>query len=296
MRSRRFNAVYFLLVLAVVANVARADDNHTIKASADAFVAAFNKGDANAVAAMWTDKGVLVDELGRRFEGRPQIEAAYVEFFKAHPGVQIKVTSGDVRKLMGDSLLEEGTTSLTPAPAGTNGESKYSAVHVQQNGQWLMSNVREWPPASPKDSKLLKDFDWLVGTWTAEERGAKSEVVCRWLPNNSYLERRYKVTAVDGKTTEGVQLIGLNPHTGQVVSWGFGFDGGHTIGAWVPRPNGWGIDAAGITPDGVTTHAMNLFTKLDNNAFSWQSVDRTVAGQSRPNTDEIIFKRSEAKK
>jgi uncharacterized protein (TIGR02246 family) len=296
MRSRRFIAVYFLLTLAVVAGVARADDNDTVKASADAFVAAFNKGDANAVAALWTDKGVLVDELGRRFEGRPQIEAAYVEFFKAHPGVQIKVTPGDVRKLMGDSLLEEGTTSLTPAPAGTNGESKYLAVHVQQNGHWLMSNVRELPPASPKDSKLLKDFDWLVGTWTAEERGATSEVVCRWLPNNSYLERRYKVTAVDGKTTEGVQLIGLNPHTGQVVSWGFGFDGGHTIGAWVPRPNGWGIDAAGITPDGVTTHAMNLFTKLDDNAFSWQSVDRTVAGQSRPNTDEIIFKRSEAKK
>lgn len=296
MRSRLFNSVYFLLAIAVVTNVARADDNDTIKASADAFVAAFNKGDAKAVAALWTDKGVLVDEIGRRFEGRPQIEAAYVEFFKAHPGVQIKVTPGDVRKLMGDSLLEEGTTSLTPAPAGTTGKSKYSAVHVQQNGQWLMSNVREWPPASPKDSKLLNDLGWLVGAWTAEERGAKSEVVCRWLPNNSYLERRYKVTAADGTTTEGVQLIGLNPRTGQVVSWGFGFDGGHTIGAWVPRPNGWGIDAAGITPDGVTTHAMNLFTKLDDNAFSWQSVDRSVAGQSRPNTDEIIFKRSAAKK
>jgi uncharacterized protein (TIGR02246 family) len=296
MHRRHFIPIYFLLALTVVANVARADDNDTVKASADAFAAAFNKGDAKAVAALWTEKGVFVDETGRRFEGRPQIEAAYVEFFQAHPGVQIKVTPGTVRKLMGDSLLEEGTTSLTPAPKGTNGESKYTAAHVNQNGQWLMSNVREWPASAPKDSKLLYDLGWLVGTWTAEERGAKSEVVCRWLPNNSYLERRYKVTAADGTTTEGVQLIGLNPRTGQVVSWGFGFDGGHTIGAWVPRPNGWGIDAAGITPHGVTTHAMNLFTKLDDDAFSWQSVDRTVAGQSRPDTGEIIFKRSDAKK
>ena len=89
-----------------------------------------------------------------------------------------------------------------------------------------------------------------------------------------------------------MQLIGVNPRTGQIVSWGFNSDGGHTIGTWMPQENGWAIDAVGMRADGTETHALNLLTKLDENAYAWQSVGRSVAGQSLPDTGEIILKRS----
>lgn len=274
---------------------ALADDSTVIGQSVDAFTKAFNNHDAKAVAALWTEKGRLVDETGRVFNGRSEIEQAYAEFFRANPNVKITVQPGTTRKLFDASLLEEGTAMIDPAPRDTSGTSNYTAVHVEQNGKWLMSNVREWSGTAPADSKLLQDLGWLVGTWTGEEHGATTTIECRWLPNNSYLERKFTVTAADGTTIGGIQLIGANPRTGQVVSWGFNYDGGHTIGAWFPRENGWGIEAAGVKPDGTSTHAINIITRIDDNGYSWQSVERKSGDQSLPNTDQIVLKRSEAK-
>ena len=46
-----------------------------------------------------------------------------------------------------------------------------------------------------------------------------------------------------------------------------------------------------MTADGTETHAINMLTKLDDNAYSWQSVGRSAAGQALPDTGEIILKR-----
>lgn len=39
------------------------------------FIAAFEKGDAKAVAAFWTDNGDYVDQTGREFKGRAAIQS-----------------------------------------------------------------------------------------------------------------------------------------------------------------------------------------------------------------------------
>jgi len=41
---------------------------------------------------------------------------------------------------------------------------------------------------------------------------------------------------------------------------------------------------------------VNVLTKLDENAYSWQSVQRTAGGQSLGDTDEVILKRTPAAK
>ena len=57
-----------------------------IRATAAAFVEAFNRGDARAVAALWTADGSAADDSGTIYKGRPAIEAQYAELFKQHPG------------------------------------------------------------------------------------------------------------------------------------------------------------------------------------------------------------------
>ena len=49
----------------------------------------------------------------------------------------------------------------------------------------------------------------------------------------------------------------------------------------------------GLRSDGADTHAVNLLMKLDDNAYAWQSVGRSVADEPRPDTDEIILKRAD---
>jgi len=292
MRCQRWVAALIVLLTSFAAAVAGAAEDAAIRASSEAFVRAFDAADAKAVAALWTVDGTLVDAGGETFSGRPAIEAAYAEFFKSLPGAKIQVDIDSVRMLGSDTALEEGhATVTTPASAG-NRPAKYLAVHVKRDGKWFMASVHEAPAAPTANSSSLARLDWLVGTWAAEERGATSTVTCRWLPNKSFLERKYSVTAADGTTTSGVQLIGADPRSGSIVSWGFNSDGGRTMGTWLAHPNGWAIEMVGLNAEGIDTRAVNVLTKLDNNAYAWQSVGRSVGGTPLPDVDEIVFKRT----
>ncbi len=64
-----------------------------IRASADAFTTAFDRGDAAVVAALWTSDGEYIDDAGRRFSGRAEIERQYAKFFADHPGQKSKSKS-----------------------------------------------------------------------------------------------------------------------------------------------------------------------------------------------------------
>jgi uncharacterized protein (TIGR02246 family) len=44
---------------------------------AEAFVAAFNKGDAKALAGFWTPDGMYRDQTGNDYKGRPAIEKMF---------------------------------------------------------------------------------------------------------------------------------------------------------------------------------------------------------------------------
>jgi uncharacterized protein (TIGR02246 family) len=264
-----------------------------VRATSGSFITAFNKGDAKAVAAHWTEDGDYTDESGAKFSGREAIEREYARFFAAHPGHKIKLTI-DSLKLLGDSAaIEDGRASLDPPPAGAPATSKYTAIHVKADGKWLMSTVRDSRIETPSTYGNVADLEWLIGTWTAEEHGARTESVCRWVAGKSFVERSYTVTRADGTTASGVQLIGWNPQGGRVQSWNFSSDGGHAIGVWTPRDGGWSAEIRGTTGDGTPTTAVNLLTKLDDNAYVWQSVNRTAGGQPLADTGEVILKRSE---
>ena len=232
--------------------------------------------------------GTLVDSGGETFSGRPAIEAAYAEFFRERPGAKIEVTIDSVRMLGSDAAIEEGHASVSFPSCEGSGSARYTAVHVKQDGQWLMAMVHETPATA--SSSQLADLDWMVGSWSAEERGATSNVTCQSLANKTFLERKYMVTAADRTTTSGVQLIGLDPRTGGIVSWGFNSDGGRTIGTWMPHPNGWAIESVGLSADG-SRHASG-----ERALEARRECVRLAIGRSQhrraipPNVDEIVFR------
>lgn len=262
-----------------------------IRAESRAFVEAFNQRDAKAVARLWTENGTYTDETGRTFRGREDIEQAYAEFFAENPDATIRIVISSLELLSDSAAIEDGRAELEPAPAGPPGISNYTAVHVKTDGKWLMASVRDTWSELPSAHRNVADLEWLIGTWTAEGHGARSEAVCRWVANKSFVERQYTTTHHDGTTLSGVQLIGWNPERGQVQSWNFSSDGGHAVGFWTPQQNGWSAEMHGVTGDGARTAATNILTRLDENAYAWQSVGRTLDGASIPDTDEIVLKR-----
>ncbi len=266
-------------------------DLAAIRATSDAFVEAFNKGDAKSVASLWTGDGDYIDDSGRAFAGREAIEKAYAEYFAANPGARIRIAIDSLRLLSGSKAIEDGRTMVDPPPAGSPAIGKYTVIHVKVDGKWLMSTVRDSRAETPSAYPKVADLEFLIGVWTAEENGVGTESVCRWVSNKSFVQRTYTVTHVDGTTVSGVQMIGWNAGEGHVQSWDFSPDGGHAVGIWSPRAGGWTAEVRGVTGDGVPTAAINLLTRLDDNAYVWQSVDRTLGRNALPDTDEVVLKR-----
>jgi uncharacterized protein (TIGR02246 family) len=262
-----------------------------IRESSRAFEKAFNSGDAKAVAALWKIDGDYTNGMGQVFAGRDAIEQEYSNFFAEQKGKRIRVVIDSLR-LLGDSVaIEDGYAMLEPAPEGPPATSKYTVVHLKVDGQWLMSTVRDSRIESPSGWQNISDLEWLVGTWVAEEHGVRMESVCRWVANKSFVERKYTVTQPDQTSTSGVQLIGFNPQMGYVQSWDFGPDGGHAVGVWDAHQGGWTAAMRGVTGNGADTASVNTLTRLDENAYVWQSMQRRIGNIEMPDTDEVVMRR-----
>ena len=105
------------------------------------------------------------------------------------------------------------------------------------------------------------------------------------------MERKYTVTHLDGSQTSGMQLIGWNPTENHIQSWTFEPQGGHATDVWSPTENGWSSVVQGTTGDGVPSRSVTLLQRLDDNAYVWQSVQRSLGGLALPDTDEVVLKR-----
>jgi uncharacterized protein (TIGR02246 family) len=262
-----------------------------IRTASDLFVAAFNKQDAKAVAALWTEDGEYIDDTGRVLVGRAEIEKDYQEFFAAHPEAKIQITIDSVRLLSKDAAIEDGHAAVA-SPTGDAGQfAKYTVVHAKVGDRWLMASVRDAVIETQAAVSSAADLDWLIGTWVAEEHGVKTESVCRWVVDGRFIERQYTTTQLDGTESTGLQLIGWNPQGGHVQSWSFSPEGGHAVGIWKPQLEGWTAQMQGVTGDGTLTTSINQLRRLDDNTHVWQSIQRTVGGIAIPNTDEVIMKR-----
>ena len=276
--------------------VAESPDITAIRATSQAFVTAFNQSDAKAIAVLWTETAEYVDDAGRKFSGRDAIEQGYAEFFSQNTGVKIEVMIDSLRLLSESAAIEDGTSALALADSGVVAMGRYTAIHVKVDGKWKMSSVRDSAIEAPLAQRNLADLNWLIGTWVAEDRGNVNESVCEWVANQSFVQRKYTVTHLDGSQDSGVQMIGWNPQGNHIQSWTFEPAGGHSIGIWSPTESGWTAIVKGTTADGVSSGSVNSLRRLDENAYVWQSTQRSLGGINLPDTDEVVLKRQPAAK
>lgn len=262
-----------------------------IRATVASFEKAFNAGNAQAVAAHWAQDGELIDESGYRFAGREEIAAAYKAFFAENKGVTLTTSVNQLRMINAESAIEDGESTLHPAPAGAPATARYTAVHVKRDGKWLMYSVRESRLESSGNYDDLADLENMIGTWTSESNGVMFEATSQWMANKNFIEQTFSSTQNGQTVSSGKQIIGWDPQTQNVVSWTFTSDGGHAFGVWTPHETGWTIETTGTMADGTQTTAVNIMSKIDDNALAWRSVNRTAGAFSVLDTDEVVLRR-----
>ncbi len=275
---------------------ANANEAH-IRAGAQAFIKAFNAGDAKALAEMFMPNGTIADEQGNVFKGRKAIEEQYAALFKAHPGTQMQIDIKSIDFPSGTTAVEDGVTQLMTKDSDPPSAARYTVLHVQQDGKWLMASVRESAIPVASNFAQLQELGWLVGAWESKSDGVTAHSQVRWIANKSFLQRTFSVNRNGMQVASGMQVIGWDPRSERIVSWTFDSSGGHGMGVWNAMPEGWGIDSAGVTADGVPTTAKDHLIRVpgETNVFGWRSVDRKLGDTKIPDVPEVVFDRVTSK-
>ena len=271
----------------------KAKEEAAIQKNAEAFVEAFNKGDAKALAAFFTEDGDMIDQEGRQIKGRKAIEQVYTKLFAdtKRSKLYIKITS--MRVVRPDLALEDGLTEVVPADGGPPSAARYTVVHVKEDGEWRLESVREAVAVPPNNTDRLDGLAFLIGDWAEDvDKGGSSKASYSWDANQNFILNTFDVTMKDVSVASGTQFIGWDAAAKKPRAWSFLFNGGFAEGVWTPDgDNKWKIAVTGVSRDGVKVTATNVFTKIDADHFSFQFIDRTKDGKPLPDDKVIKMKR-----
>ncbi len=268
---------------------AREADRAAIQANDDAFVKAFNAGDAAGVAATFTEDGEMVDEENVTEDGRAAIAARYAAYFTAAPGATITLKTDSLKFLGPDLAVARGRSGVLPSGETTPEVSRFTVIFAKRDGHWLQASCKDERDHQTPAAERLKQLEWLVGEWVSESTDSVATWSCDWTDGKSFLLLTFNIHMQGKPAMSGTQRIGWDPLTRQFKSWVFDSDGGHSEGLWSISADGWVVKAHGVRQDGSSASATQVITRMSKDTVRWTSVDRTVAGRVAANHDEFVM-------
>ncbi len=254
-------------------------DEQAIRAVADAFKAAFDKHDADAIAALFLPDAKVITEDGTEIEGRKTIAELFANQFAENPDTKIEVNVDSIKFVGSELAFEVGRTKTTSAPGEAPELSCYTVVHVKRDGKWMMALARDADGDNPTNHERLQPLAWLVGDWIDESDEATVSTSCKWSDDKNFLMQHIQVQRAGKVAMTVSQRIGWDSVQKCVHSWVFDSEGGFGEGLWTRTDDGWIIKANGIRNDGSTASATNSIIRVGKDAFIWRSTDRVAAGQ-----------------
>jgi uncharacterized protein (TIGR02246 family) len=266
----------------------QAADEAAIRKAVESYVAAFNQGDAKALAAMWSPEAVYTNPLsGEQVVGRAEIEKQFAAIFADAKGAKLEAKTDSVQFVSPSVGIEQGTAKVI-VPDQAPEETEYTAVYVKRDDQWLLDRVTEEEVlVVPSHYEQLKELEWMIGRWVDQDDDATVVTECNWTKNNNFITRSFTIQIRDRIDMAGMQIIGWDPAAKQIRSWVFDSDGGFGQGTWTKKDKRWYIQQTGILPDGGKSSSVNIITYVDDNTCTLQSVNRTVDGELLPNIEEV---------
>lgn len=299
MLGRRLSGLFLVPVLLVTSQYCLADqpngnpEEAALKKRAGAFVEAFHKGDAKALAAFWTADGDYIDQNGHRLKGRDAIEKAFDRFFAENKDLKLRINVASIRFLTPEIAIEDGMTDVMPPDGGPPSRARYTNVHVKKDGEWYLSSVRDAVFSPPTNYEVLRGLEWTIGEWAADsDKGEIARVSFDWADNQNFITSSFTTTFKSISIGGGTQWIGWDPAAKHIRSWTFEESGGFGEGRWTNDGNRWTIKTNSVLRDGKKITATHVVIRIDPDTLTWQSKDRSVDGKPLPDIKEITMKRT----
>ncbi|MEI8373208.1 MAG: SgcJ/EcaC family oxidoreductase [Planctomycetota bacterium] len=269
-------------------------DEVAIRKADEAYVNAFNKHDAKALADAWSPEAVYLNRVtGAEVVGRAAIAEQFTAVFKDQPEVKLELSAQSIQFVSPNVAVEQGIAK-TLVPKADPEEEEYSAVYVRREGQWLLDRVTEkTKEVTPSRYEQLKPLEWMIGRWVDkdDDDNVDIETECKWTKNQSFITRSFTVSAEGKINMSGMQIIGWDPVAKAIRSWTFDSDNGFSEANWTLKKDRWFIQNKGYLADGRKASMTNVIKQVDQNSFTWQTIERSVGGELLPNINEVVIVR-----
>ncbi|HEY7327332.1 MAG TPA: SgcJ/EcaC family oxidoreductase [Gemmataceae bacterium] len=271
-----------------------AADKEAIAQNAEAFIEAFQKGDAKAIAAFWTPDGDYTNQSGRQLKGREAIEKAFQSFFAENKGLTVRIEGDSLRFVTPEVAIEDGTTYVIHPDGLPPSRARYTIVHVKTDGKWLLSSVRDAPFVPPNNHQHLAGLEWAIGEWSSEnDKGDAEHLSLSWTENQNFINASFEATAKGVSVGQATHWIGWDPQAKRVRSWIFDASGGFGEGAWTKDGDKWIVKTKSVQQDGKNASATFRIERGDADTLVLQATERTVDGKPVPDTKQFKLKRSD---
>lgn len=261
------------------------------------FDEAFGKGDLESMLSLFSPDIRIVDENGGIYEGLEEARGLYQRGFDESPGATIRTVVDSIHFITPDVAVEDGTSVMTPT-AGDPVQTTYQAVYARKEGQWKLSQLRDYAMPVVRDSGLHSEYlavlQWIVGEWVYEGPNGVVDAKAVWVDDENGIEVRFSRQIDGAAKTLATVRIGYDPRLKQIKSWTFDSAGGHGTSTWgrVGDEDSWLLKNDAVMPDGKTVTTSQLF-ELDETGdkIYWTTFDKAIDGVISPNREEVVLTR-----
>ena len=174
-------------------------------------------------------------------------------------------------------------------------ERAFKAIYVEKDGSWLLQKFIEANFLHTSTHYThLKSLEWLIGTWEDDSEYIDVAYQFGWDPHRNFIQQDFKMKILGEEELSGRQIIGWDPVQNTIRSWIFDSDGGFGECKWTQEGDKiWYVQVKFTLSDGRTASALHIYTKINEDTYTFSSIDRDIDGKLLPDSGpfKIVRKR-----
>ncbi len=246
-------------------------------------------------ASFWTENAIFIDETGEETLGRAALQQRFESVFQERQ--KKSNTTGQIEFEPERVIFPTENIALVVGVVSKQGSAgiaatRFSMTLEKQKEKWLIAQATETRITDGSAYEHLSELDWLIGNWKTTSAKGSAILNVEWAPGKSFIYITCVTNDKDSSLqTTDRQVIGWDERAGSIVSWFFGHRGNFAYGRWRHIDSNYLVDVVGTGSDGTEIKSTDIYSPKTAGQFLWKSVNRSNAGTSLPDTDNLTVEK-----